>query len=168
VNNELVAAWGNLVNRMVGFAYKRYDGAVPQYDTLTDADKALIQQSEKAFETVGDLLERVKLRDALQEAMSLVRDANAYLTQNEPWKTIKNDPAAAARSVYTVLRVIDNLKVLLSPFLPFSSQKLHEYLGYDGQLFGELHIVEYQERLVNGRRAIFSRGKNCANLSRCL
>jgi methionyl-tRNA synthetase len=145
VNNELVAAWGNLVNRMVGFAYKRYEGVVPQYDELSAQDKALIEQSEKAFDKIGDLLTRVKLRDALQEAMGLVREANAYLTQNEPWKAIKTDSAAAARSVYTVLRVIDNLKILLSPFLPFSAQKLHEYLGYDGQLFGELKIVEYQE-----------------------
>jgi methionyl-tRNA synthetase len=145
VNNELVAAWGNLVNRIVGFAYKRYDGVVPAYDHLTEADQALIAQSEKAFDSIGSLLEQVRLKDALQEAMGLVRDTNAYLTINEPWKTIKTDPAAAARTVYTVVRVIDNLKMLLSPFLPFSSQKLHEYLGYDGQLFGELKIVEYQE-----------------------
>src|SRR5690606_8337500 len=145
VNNELVAAWGNLVNRMLGFAYKRYDGVVPQYDTLDAEDLALIERAEKGLETVGDLIERVRLREALQEAMGIVRDANAYLTQFEPWKTIKTDPAAAARKVYTILRVIDNLKVILSPFLPFSSQKLHEYLGYDGNLFGDLKIVEYQE-----------------------
>ena len=145
VNNELVAAWGNLVNRMLGFAYKRYDGVVPAYDTLDTEDLALIERAEKGFETVGDLIERVRLREALQETMGIVRDANAYLTQFEPWKTIKTDPTAAARKVYTILRVIDNLKVLLSPFLPFSSQKLHEYLGYEGKLFGDLKIVEYQE-----------------------
>lgn len=145
VNNELVAAWGNLVNRMLGFAYKRFDGCVPAYDTLTPADEAMIAQSEAAFETVGGLLERVRLRDAMQEAMALVRDANAYLNEREPWKTIKEDPADAARSVYTILRVIDNLKVLLAPFLPFSAQSLHEYLGYDGQLFGRMVIREYQE-----------------------
>jgi methionyl-tRNA synthetase len=74
-----------------------------------------------------------------------VKDANTYLSENEPWKTIKTDEVAAARTVYTILRVIDNLKVLLAPFLPFSSQQLHEYLGYDGQLFGDLNIVTYQE-----------------------
>ncbi|MCU0497959.1 MAG: methionine--tRNA ligase [Anaerolineae bacterium] len=145
VNNELVAAWGNLVNRIVGFAYKRFEGAVPHYDALSPADQALITQSETAFDTIGDLLERVRLRDALTEAMNLVRESNAYLSEREPWKTIKTDPAEAARTVYTVLRVIDNLKILLAPFLPFSAQKLHEYLGYDGQLFGEQRIVEYQE-----------------------
>lgn len=144
-NNELVAAWGNLANRMLSFAYKRFDGKVPTYDKLTEADEAMIAQSEAAFDKVGELIEKVKLREALQAAMQLARDANVYLDRREPWKTIKDDPADAARSVYTILRVIDNLKILLAPFVPFSAQKLHETLGYDGQLFGEQRIVEYQE-----------------------
>lgn len=146
VNNELVAAWGNLVNRMLGFAYKRFDGKVPEYGTLTAADLELIDKAEKGFDEVGDLLAEVKLRDGLQAAMEVVREANAYLNEREPWKTIKEDPADAARAVYTILRVIDNLKILLSPFLPFSSQQLHEYLGYDGQLFGDLKIETFQEK----------------------
>ncbi|MBC8098458.1 MAG: methionine--tRNA ligase [Armatimonadetes bacterium] len=145
VNNELVAAWGNLVNRLLGFAYKRYEGVVPSYQQLSAADAALIAQSEAAFASIGGLIERVRLRDALGEAMALVRDCNAHLTANEPWKTIKTDPDAAAATVYAVLRVIDNLKILLSPFLPFSAQQLHGYLGYDGQLFGQQRIVTYQE-----------------------
>ncbi|MBZ0299427.1 MAG: methionine--tRNA ligase [Anaerolineae bacterium] len=145
VNNELVAAWGNLVNRVLGFAYKRFDGKVPEYDVLTAADQALIARAEAGFETIGALLEQVKLRDALVAAMDIVREANGYLTEHEPWKRIKDDPADAARTVYTALRVIDNLKMLLAPFLPFSAQTLHEYLGYDGQLFGSLTIEDYQE-----------------------
>lgn len=145
VNNELVAAWGNLVNRMLTFAYKRFDGKVPTYDQLTEADTAIIAQSEAAFEEVGALLEKVKLRDALQAAFGIVREANVYLDRRAPWKAIKEDPADAARSVYTILRVIDNLKTVLAPFLPFSAQQVHEYLGYSGQLFGTLDIVEYQE-----------------------
>ncbi|MCU0465622.1 MAG: methionine--tRNA ligase [Anaerolineae bacterium] len=145
VNNELVAAWGNLVNRMLTFAYKRFDGKVPTYDELTEADTAIIAQSEAAFEEVGALLEKVKLREALQAAFGIVREANVYLDRRAPWKTIKEDPADAARSVYAILRVIDNLKTVLAPFLPFSAQQVHEYLGYEGQLFGTLDIVEYQE-----------------------
>lgn len=145
VNNELVAAWGNLVNRVLGFAYKRFDGCVPNYDRLTEADETLIQRAEAGFDLVGGLLAQVRLRDALLAAMDIVREANAYLTEHEPWKRIKEDPADAARTVYTALRVIDNLKILLAPFLPFSAQTLHEYLGYDGQLFGQLKIEEYQE-----------------------
>lgn len=147
VNGELLAAWGNLANRMLSFSYKRFEGKVPTVDLndLTTEDKAILEKAEAAFEQIGALLDAVKLRDALAAGMALVRDSNAYLDRRAPWKTIKEDPADAARSVYTVLRVIDNLKVLLAPFLPFTSQKLHEFLGYDGQLFGDQKIVEYQE-----------------------
>ncbi|MBK9124962.1 MAG: methionine--tRNA ligase [Chloroflexi bacterium] len=145
VNGELVAAWGNLVNRMLTFAFKRFDGKVPAYDTLTDLDTEIIARAEAAFDEVGGLLERVKLKEALSAAFQAVRDTNQYIDRRAPWKSIKEDPADAARAVYSVLRVIDNLKVVLAPFLPFSAQKLHEYLGYDGNLFGEQRIVEYQE-----------------------
>ena len=145
VNNELLAAWGNLVNRMTGFSYKRFDGAVPSYDALTEVDQALIDRIESGFETVGNLIERVKLREALTEAMGLVREVNVYLDERAPWKTIKVDEADAARSVYASLRAIDNLKTILAPFLPFSSQKVHELLGYDGQIFGDLGIQTFAE-----------------------
>jgi methionyl-tRNA synthetase len=145
VNTELLAAWGNLVNRMLSFAYKRYQGRVPEYDQLTEAETALIARVERGFEQVGELISAVKLREALQTAFELVREANGYLSVHEPWQTIKTDPAAAARSVYAVLRVIDNLKTILAPFLPFSAQAVHEYLGYDGRLFGELSIRTFEE-----------------------
>jgi methionyl-tRNA synthetase len=152
VNNELLAAWGNLVNRMLSFAYKRFDGKVPTFDKLTPEDETIIAQAEAGFEQIGKLIEQVNLREALKAAMDIVRDSNVYLDRRAPWKSIKADPADAARSVYTILRVIDNLKTILSPFLPFSAQEVHEYLGYDGQIFGDLKIVEYQEstRAHNG------------------
>ncbi|MDL1902726.1 methionine--tRNA ligase [Anaerolineae bacterium CFX9] len=145
VNNELLAAWGNLVNRMLSFSFKRFDGKVPTYDKLTPEDEAIIRRSEQGFEDVGRLLEQVRLREALSTAMGIARDANAYLDTRAPWKKIKEDPADAARSVYAILRVIDNLNIVLAPFLPFSAQKVHEYLGYDGQIFGVQKIVEYAE-----------------------
>lgn len=144
-NNELVAAWGNLVNRMLGFARKNFDGKVPTPAALSDEDKAIIAQSEAAFETIGELLNTVKLRSALNEAMALVRDTNAYLDRRAPWKRIKEDRDDAGTAVYTVLRVIDNLKLLLAPFLPFTAERLHGYLGYQGSLFGEQVIRTYQE-----------------------
>ncbi|TVR22940.1 MAG: methionine--tRNA ligase [Anaerolineaceae bacterium] len=155
VNNELVAAWGNLVNRMLGFAYKRYAGVVPAYDTLTEQDQAIIARSEEAIERVGALIERVRLKEGLDVALGVVREANAYLNETEPWKTIKTDEAGAARTVYTILRVIDNLKTALAPYLPFSSQEVHEYLGYDGQLFGDLNIVEYAEEMRSHRALVY-------------
>lgn len=147
VNGELLAAWGNLANRMLSFAYKRYEGKVPTIDLakLTADDKAILEKSEAAFENIGALIEAVKLKEALTQTMTLVRESNAYLDKRAPWKAIKENPDDAALSVYTVLRVIDNLKTVLSPFLPFTSQKVHEFLGYEGQLFGEQKIVEYTE-----------------------
>jgi methionyl-tRNA synthetase len=159
-NGELLAAWGNLANRMLSFSFKRFEGKVPDvtYETLTDDDKAMIDKTETAFETIGKLIEAVRLREALTTAMGLVRDSNAYLDKRAPWKTIKEDPGDAARAVYAVLRVIDNLKVLLSPFIPFTSQKVHEFLGYDGQLFGDLSIVEYQENTRPHKGLIYNGG----------
>ncbi|MEO0564695.1 MAG: class I tRNA ligase family protein, partial [Chloroflexota bacterium] len=145
VNNELVAAWGNLVNRMLGFSYKRFDGKVPTYDALTPEDEAIIAKVEAGFDEVAALLDAVKLREALNTVMGLTRDTNQYLDRREPWKTFKTDEADAARSVYTTLRCIDNLKTMFAPWLPESSQKVHEYLGYEGQLFGALEIREITE-----------------------
>lgn len=145
VNNELVAAWGNLVNRMLGFANKRFDGVIPEPGELTEADKAILAQSVAALTSVGDLLTAVKLRSALQEAMRVVQEANAYLDHRAPWTLIKQDKQDAATVVYTILRVIDNLKIALAPFLPFSAQQLHEMLGYEGQLFGETSIQSFSE-----------------------
>ena len=145
VNNELVAAWGNLANRMLSFAYRHFDGAVPHYDALNAADRDMLARAEAGFAEVGELIERVRLRDALAAAMRIARAANAYLERRRPWHTIREDRADAARCVYCVLRVIDNLKILLAPFLPFSAQRLHELLGYEGQLFGVQKIETIHE-----------------------
>lgn len=94
---------------------------------------------------MGALVEQVKLRAALREAMGVVHEANAYVTAREPWKRIATDPEGAATAVDTVLRVIDNLKTVLAPFLPFSSQLVHQQLGGSGRLFGELRIETDRE-----------------------
>jgi methionyl-tRNA synthetase len=144
-NNELVATWGNLANRMLSFAYKRFDGVVPEPGSLDAEDRALLARVEAGFETVGELYNACKFRAALGEAMGLAREANGYLDRKAPWFQIKEDKAAAATSVYVILRAVDNLKTILAPILPQTAQKLHEYLGYEGQLFGTQQVVEYQE-----------------------
>jgi len=167
-NNELVAthslrsvqALGSLCQRprralgfMLSFAYKRFNGVVPEPGDpssssgqgLDDKDRALLEQLEAGFETVGDLYNACKFRAALGEALALAREANGYLDRKAPWFQIKEDRQAAATSVYVILRVVDNLKTILAPILPHTAQRLHEYLGYDGQLFGTQHVVEYQE-----------------------
>jgi methionyl-tRNA synthetase len=159
VNGELLAAWGNLVNRMLSFAYKRFEGKVPTPPPLTAEDNEIIARVEGGFSEVGELLEAVRLREALAAAMSLVREANGYLDRRAPWQTIKTDVDDAARAVYTILRVIDNLKVILAPFLPFTSQKVHEYLGFEGQLFGDLNIVEYAESTRSHKGLVYDESK---------
>ena len=144
-NNELVATWGNLANRMLSFAYKRFDGRVPEPGELDAEDRALLAKVEAGFETVGELYNACKFRAALGEAMGLAREANGYLDRKAPWFQIKEDRQVAATSVYVILRVVDNLKTLLAPVLPHTAQRLHEYLGYDGQLFGTQQVVEYEE-----------------------
>ncbi len=152
-NNELVATWGNLVNRMLGFAYRRFGGQVPEPGDLRPADQALIQEAERAFESVGGHLAACQFRAGLGEALALARAVNKYLDEQAPWFEIKTDRQQAAKTVYTTLRTIDNLKILLAPFLPFSSERLHGYLGYPGRLFGEVTIRGYEEE-TRGHEAI--------------
>jgi methionyl-tRNA synthetase len=144
-NNELVAWWGNLANRVLQFAFKHWDGCVPDPGELGAEDEALLAKIAGGFETVGKLLEAVKLRAALGEAMALAREVNVYLDVAPWFKVVKEDKQAAARTVYTALQAIDYLKTLLAPFLPFTAQKLHELLGHEGQIFGEQRIVSYEE-----------------------
>ncbi len=146
-NNELVATWGNLANRVLSFAHKHWDGHVPEPGSLRPADQALLAAIEAGFETVGSLIERVRLRAALQEAMRLAGEVNKYLDQAAPWFEIKSDKNQAAKSVYTALRAIDSLKTLLSPFLPFTSERLHTFLGYDAPLFGQQTVESVQDAL---------------------
>jgi methionyl-tRNA synthetase len=130
---------------MLSFAYKNFEGRVPQPGELDDLDRDVLVRVEGGFQSVGKLVEAVRLKAALEEAMSVARAANAYLDQKAPWFQIKEDREAAATTVYVILRVIDNLKVLFAPFLPFTSQRLHEMLGYQGQLFGRQYIQTFDE-----------------------
>ena len=144
-NDELVATWGNLANRVLSFAYKNWEGRVPEPGDLRPQDKELLAKIEVGFESVGELINAVKLRAALEAVVALATEANRYIDQQSPWFEIKKDKAEAAKTVYTALRAIDSLKILFSPFLPFSSEALHQYFGYDGKLFGEQKIVSYDE-----------------------
>ena len=144
-NSELVGTWGNLVNRVLKFAYKHWDGRVPEPGPLRDIDRDLLEQVNNAFARVGDLLEAVKLRQALNEALATARAVNTYL-DHAPWfSVVKTDKASAATTVYTALKAIDSIKVLLAPFLPFTSEKLHHLLGYTQPLLGEQCIKTFDE-----------------------
>jgi methionyl-tRNA synthetase len=139
-NSELLAKWGNLVQRTLSQIWKNFDHCIPTPGELTEVDQALIAQSEKAFETIGEALGAVHLRDALNGALELATATNQYLDREAPWKTIKLDKARAGTQLYVAARVIDSLSVLLSPFIPFNCEAVHKQLGYTGALFGEQSI----------------------------
>lgn len=144
-NDELVATWGNLANRVLTFTYKNFDGRVPTPGTLNDDDRALIEKSERALEVIGDAIRACRFREGIQHAFEIAREANGYLNQTEPWKTIKVDRARAGASLYVVVRVIDNLKTALYPYLPFSSNDLHRQLGYPEDLAGTFEVRTMRE-----------------------
>lgn len=146
-NDELVATWGNLANRVLSFAYKHWEGVVPDPGKLTTLDKQLLTTVEAGFESVGKEIEAVRLRSALQEVMRIASEVNKYLDQTAPWITVKTDKDAAGRAIYTAMRAIDSLKILFSPFIPFTSENLHEYLGHSGKLFGRQYLTEEKDKL---------------------
>ena len=145
-NDELVATYGNLVNRVLTFVYKNFAGCVPGYDDmgainkvppLDGRDNDLILKSTAVSSTVFDdkgLLYDCSFKQALRMVMTLAQDTNRYLEETSPWRVIKEDRRQAAKSLYTALIVIAQLKTMLYPFLPFSSQKLHAMLGFDGNV----------------------------------
>lgn len=138
-NDELVANWGNLVNRTLTNVFKNF-GSVPQPGALQERDTALLAEVEAGFTSVGELLETARFKAALTEAMRLSAQVNAYLSEQEPWKVIKADRERAATIWYVALRCVDSLKVMFTPFLPFSSQRLHDYLGHSGFIAGPLRF----------------------------
>jgi methionyl-tRNA synthetase len=148
-NNELVATWGNLANRVLAFCYKNWDGYVPDVDvnTLRPADLELLAAIESGFNTVGAEFEAVRLRSALGETMKLATAVNQYLDVNAPWSAVKVDKAEAGKTVYTALKAIDSLKVMFAPFLPFTSEKLHTFFGYETPLFGEQYTETVKDSL---------------------
>jgi methionyl-tRNA synthetase len=131
-NNELVATYGNLAHRVLTFAYRNFDGAVPAPGELDEHSQGLLHGAEVTLDSVDKLLYRCEFKGAVKEAMSLAQEANRYLDEQAPWKTIKMERETSAKSVYTVLSVLAALKTVLYPFLPFSSEKLHSFLGFDG------------------------------------
>ncbi|MFN2197160.1 MAG: methionine--tRNA ligase [Anaerolineales bacterium] len=146
-NDELVATWGNLVNRVLSFAYKHWQGQVPEPGELRIEDSALLEKVGEGFSRVGELIDQVHLRAALAEAFSLAAEVNKYLDTTGPWFEIKTDKSQAAKSIFTAIQAIDSLKVLLAPFLPFTSERLHGFLGYETPLFGTQATEQVQDDL---------------------
>ena len=112
---------------------------------LTEGDRALLEATESAFDTVGEHIENARFRAALGEVMATSALANQYLSDQAPWALVKTDRDRAATVLYVALRAVDSLKTLFTPFLPFSSQALHELLGYEGWIAGPLERRSVEE-----------------------
>jgi methionyl-tRNA synthetase len=133
-NDELVANYGNVVHRSLTFLQSKFNGEVPQPEPLRDSDRAMLAEIALAFEQVSQAIEACHMKDGLNAALSLARSANRYFDELAPWKQIKIDRAAAGTTLYVMLQVISGLHILFCPYLPFSSQKLHAYLGFEGEV----------------------------------
>ncbi|MFQ6122345.1 MAG: methionine--tRNA ligase [Dehalococcoidales bacterium] len=133
-NDELVATYGNLVNRVLIFTYRNFDGCVPEPSDFDEVSQQVLKGSESILIAMDQCLLECSFKEAIKNAMALAHLANRYLDEKSPWKVIKEDRQSAASSLYVALSVIAQLKTMLYPFLPFSSQKVHEYLGFEGSI----------------------------------
>jgi methionyl-tRNA synthetase len=143
-NDELVAGWGNLVNRVASMIHKNL-GAIPEHGVLSDADSALLAASEAGFAGVGDLLATHRQKQAINEAMRVVGEANKYLSDQAPWKLRTSEPERYATVLHVAAQAVANCRVLLSPFLPHSAQAVHEALGGSGTVSPMPRIVEVED-----------------------
>ncbi len=151
-NNELVAIFGNFINRVVVLTQKYYQGIVPQAAALTDLDEETLEQLHKFPKTIARSLERYRFREGLSELMNLARLGNKYLADEEPWKQIKTDPERVQTIMYVALQIAGGLAVLSEPFLPHTSQKLKEMLHLDPKLVWD--NVEVREELLSSGHKI--------------
>jgi methionyl-tRNA synthetase len=143
-NDELVATWGNLVNRSISFAARNI-GSVPQAGQLTGRDQEVLRRSREAFGVVGAELGRSRFKSAITEAMRTVADANKYMSDEAPWKLRESDPDRMKTVLHVVLQLVDDAKTLLTPFLPRSSEKVHAMLGGEGSWSGMPRLDEVDE-----------------------
>ncbi|MBO0681926.1 MAG: methionine--tRNA ligase [Candidatus Dormibacteraeota bacterium] len=143
-NDELVGTWGNLVHRTLVNAHRNF-GSVPEPGQLSPRDRTLIEEVERGFETVGALLGGARFKASITEAMRLAALVNQYLGEEQPWHQVKEDRGRAGTTLFVALRCVDSLKTLFTPFLPFTSQRLHEMLGYEDVIAPQPVIREYEE-----------------------
>jgi methionyl-tRNA synthetase len=129
-NDELVGTWGNLVHRTLVNAHRNF-GAVPPAGEQSERDRSLLAAVDAGFETVGEPLGRARFKASISEAMRLAALVNQYLGEEQPWHLVKTDRVRAGTVLNVALQAVNNLKMMFTPFLPFSMQRLHDLLGFD-------------------------------------
>lgn len=149
-NNELVAVYGNFVNRALQLTQKYYEGIVPACGELTEYDKQTLDEFKDVKQKVEELLDNFKFRDAQKEAMNLARIGNKYIADSEPWKLIKTDPKRVKTIIFISLQLTANLAIAFEPFLPFSSKKLRNMLNIDSfewEQLGRIDLLTAEHQL---------------------
>jgi methionyl-tRNA synthetase len=141
-NSELVAIYGNFINRALVLTQKFFDGKVPEMGELTDYDKTTLKEFADVKSQLEQLLDNFKFRDAQKEAMNLARIGNKYLADTEPWKVAKTDMVRTATILHLALQIAANLAIAFEPFLPFSSQKLRNMLNLKSCNWNELGHID--------------------------
>ena len=150
-NNELVAVYGNFVNRALQLTQKYYDGVVPAFGELTEYDRQTLDEFKDVKAKVEELLDAFKFRDAQKEAMNLARIGNKYIADSEPWKVVKTDPERVKTIIYISLQLTANLAIAFEPFLPFSSEKLRKMLNmesFEWNRLGRTDLLQAGHRLA--------------------
>ena len=163
-NNELVAIYGNFVNRSMVLTHKYFEGKVPARGELDEADKNMIAEFERTKQEMENLLDNFKFRDAQKEAMNMARIGNKYLADNEPWKLAKTDMGRVATILNLALQLTANLSVAFAPFLPFSSKKLSDMLAMQPRKWDSLGNMEMLEEghLLNKAELLFDKIEDAA------
>ena len=133
-NDELVATYGNLVHRVLTIAYRNFEGKVPAPGALDPESQALLGHAGSTLDSVGKSVEACRFRMGITQAMALAQESNRYIDGKAPWKALASDREGAATTLWVAMAVINCLKIVMSPFLPFSSQVLHEMLGFQGDV----------------------------------
>ena len=131
-NNVLVATLGNFVHRTLTITTRNFDDKVPNPVELTEAEQSVLDSCSQTLDDVAALIESRRFKLALAQAMELARIGNRYLDAEEPWRTVKSDPDKAAATLWTAINVISTLRTVFYPFIPFSCDKMHNLLGFDG------------------------------------
>ena len=129
-NNELVATFGNLVNRIQSLIKNNFDNVVPNFEKIDDKDNEMISEIKRSYESTGNFLEKRQFRNSLKEIMNLAKLGNRYIDQKEPWASIKSDKQIAANTLWVGANLISNLGVLISPFLPKTSLKISSMFNF--------------------------------------
>jgi methionyl-tRNA synthetase len=157
-NNELVAIFGNFINRVVVLTHKYYEGVVPEPTHFSEVDKATLNELKASPAVIGSSIERYRFREALAELMNVARLGNKYLADEEPWKTIKTDEERTKTVMYVALQIASALAVLSEPFLPFTSEKLKTILNVSSSDVTKEHSIENKWKDVSEKQNLLPTG----------